>query len=103
MTQYDFGIIPFNLDKGNKRFLDSTIANKLFEYMASGLPVITSPLKSYVDYFNKIPIGITFEKAQDIIKSLPRLREIVNMTDFSKQIYTYEDEVEKLENFTRIL
>ena len=99
MTQYDFGIIPFNLEKGNKRFLDSTIANKLFEYLAARLPVIASPLQSYVDYFKKNLIGITFENAQDIIGNIPKLKEIAEKTDFSKQIFTYEGEIGRLETF----
>jgi phenylacetate-coenzyme A ligase PaaK-like adenylate-forming protein/Flp pilus assembly protein TadD/glycosyltransferase involved in cell wall biosynthesis len=101
MTQYDFGIIPFNLEKGNKRFLDSTIANKLFEYLAAGLPVIASPLETYIDYFKKTPVGITFENIQDIIENIPRLKEIAEKTDFSKQIFTYEGEIGRFEQFYR--
>jgi len=99
MTQYDYGIIPFNIEKSNKRFLDSTIANKLFEYLAAGLPVITSPLKTYIDYFKQNPVGITFESYKGIIENIPRLKEIAKKTDFSKQIFTYENEIEKLEKF----
>ena len=99
MTQYDYGIIPFNLAKGNKRFLDSTIANKIFEYLASGLPVITSPLKTYIEYFQNNPVGITYETPQDIIDGIPRLKEIASNTDFTKHIFTYEGEIERLEEF----
>ena len=81
MTQYDFGIIPFNLKKGDKRFLDTTIANKLFEYLAAGLPVIASPLQSYIDYFKKTLIGITFENAQDIIKNFPKLKKSCRISE----------------------
>lgn len=101
MTQYDFGIIPFNLKKGDKGFLNTTIANKLFEYLAAGLPVIASPLQSYVDYFKKNLIGITFENAQDIIENIPKLKVIAENTDFSKQIFTYEGEIGRLEQFYR--
>ncbi|MFP4053895.1 MAG: tetratricopeptide repeat protein, partial [Phycisphaerae bacterium] len=101
MTQYDYGIIPFNLQTGNKRFLDSTIANKLFEYLAAGLPVLTSPLQSYVEYFRRNPVGITFDGADDIVSQLPRLEEIVRTTDFSKQVFTYESEVDRLIDFYR--
>jgi phenylacetate-CoA ligase len=99
MTQYDYGIIPFNIQNGNKRFLDSTIANKLFEYLAAGLPVITSDLKSYVDFFSKNPVGIAFHCADDILKNITRLQEIACKTDFSKYVSTYESEIEKLERF----
>lgn len=99
MTQYDFGIIPFNIQNGNKRFLDSTIANKLFEYLAAGLPVIASSLKSYTDYFNDNKIGITYETGKDIIRKIPILKEIAKTVDFSKHIYSYEDEINRLEDF----
>lgn len=99
MTQYDFGIIPFNLKKGDKRFLDTTIANKLFEYLAAGLPVVTSPLKSYVEYFKKNPVGITYENAKELIGNLDILQKIRSEVDFSKQIFTYEGEIGRLEEF----
>ena len=99
MTQYDYGIIPFNLAKGNNSFLDTTIANKLFEYLAAGLPVIASPLKSYIDYFQNNPVGIIYNTAQDIIDSMPRLKEITSNTDFTKYTFTYEGEIERLEEF----
>jgi tetratricopeptide (TPR) repeat protein len=101
MSQFDLGIIPFNLEKGNKRFLDSTIANKLFEYLAAGLPVLASPLRSYIDYFSKNPVGITFQDVKDIIESIPRLKQLAETTDFSKLIFTYEGEIERLEEFYR--
>jgi 2-polyprenyl-3-methyl-5-hydroxy-6-metoxy-1,4-benzoquinol methylase len=99
MTQYDFGIIPFNLKKGNKRFLDSTIANKLFEYMAARLPVIASSLHSYVEYFENNPVGITFSTVDDIVEGIPRLKEIRSKVDFSANIFTYEKEITKIEQF----
>ncbi len=101
MSQYDFGIIPFNLEKGNKRFLDSTIANKLFEYLAAGLPVIASPLKSYVDYFRENPVGVTASTASEIQAAIPKLREIAVNTDFSKQVFTYESQAGQLVAFYR--
>jgi tetratricopeptide (TPR) repeat protein len=101
MTQYDFGIIPFNLEKGNKRFLDSTIANKLFEYLAASLPVIASPLQSYVDYFRQNPVGVTCRTAGEIEAALPQLREIAARTDFGQQLFTYEGEVDRMVGFYR--
>ena len=97
MTQYDFGIIPFNLEKGNKEFLDTTIANKLFEYQVSGLPILTAPLKSYIEYFEHNPVGMTFTDDEDLISKLPALRDME--IDFSDRIYTYEGEIARLEEF----
>ena len=99
MSQYDYGIIPFNLEKGNKRFLDSTIANKLFEYLAAGLPVVTSDLQSYRDFFEQNPVGFTFKDAQDIEDGLERLAHLARTLDFNQYLRTYEGEITRLEEF----
>lgn len=99
MTQYDFGIIPFNIEKGNKRFLDLSFANKLFEYLAAGLPVITSHLKAYINYFKKNPVGLTFQKAEDIIEAIPNLQRIAKTVDFNQQVYSFEREIGRMEGF----
>lgn len=97
MTQYDLGIIPFNLEKCNKQFLDTSLANKLFEYLAAGLPVLTSSLKSYNDFFNEYPVGFTFENIDDLKIKIPQLLEKSKTTDFTKYIFTYESQVPLLE------
>lgn len=97
MTQYDAGIIPFNMVQGNKRFLDSTIANKLFEYLAAGLPVIASPLQSYIDYFNAIPAGKVFNSPQEALESLRYLVQQSKTTDFRSFAKTYENEIWRVE------
>lgn len=99
MTRFDYGIIPWNLQKGNIRFLSSTIANKLFEYMAAGLPVATAEITSYVNYFKENPTGVTFKSVDELISKLPVLEEIKRTVDFSKQVYTYESEIDKVINF----
>ena len=99
MSQYDFGIIPWNLKIGQKKFLDSTIANKLFEYLAAGLPVFTSNVQSYVDFFSENPVGTVFYDADDLIEKLPGMRDIAKNVDLSKYVCTYESEVERLENY----
>jgi glycosyltransferase involved in cell wall biosynthesis len=99
MSQYDFGIIPWNLNTGQKRFLDSTIANKLFEYLAAGLPVFTSDVQSYVDYFKDNPVGMIFYSADDLVNKIPILKEKIQNVDLSKYVFTYESEIERLEKF----
>ncbi len=101
MTQYDMGIIPFNIVKGNKKFLDSTIANKLFEYLAAGLPVFASPLQSYLDYFSENPVGKVFHDAGEILDSLDEMRRIAQATDLQAYARTYEGEVDRLDRFYR--
>ena len=103
MTRYDYGLIPFNLEKGNKRFLDSTIANKLFEYLAAGLPVAASALRSYVDFFSRNPVGLTFNSDMELIQGLPRLKQMADSIDFSQYIFTYEKEIGRMVDFYRLI
>ena len=42
ITKYDFGWAGFN-NATNKKHLDVTLPNKLFEYIACGLPVLSFP------------------------------------------------------------
>lgn len=99
MSQYDAGIIPFNMEKGNKRFLDSTIANKLIEYLAAGLPVVASPLKSYVEYFKDNPVGFVFHTPDDIVSRIDELKDIAEKTDLTRYVRTYESEIGRMVAF----
>ncbi|MFH0734105.1 MAG: glycosyltransferase [bacterium] len=99
MTKYDIGIIPWNLELGQKRFLDTTIANKLFEYLAAGLPVLTSSVESYEDYFAQNKVGVTFEKINEIPAKISQLIKLKETTDFTKYAITYESKIYLLEEF----
>ncbi|MCX5682796.1 MAG: methyltransferase domain-containing protein, partial [Planctomycetota bacterium] len=101
MTQYDFGIIPFKLDEVRRRFLDTTIANKLFEYLAAGLPVITSDLRSYREYFREHPVGVACPGAEEIVAALPALRKIAETVDLAAHVHTFEQEAPRLVAFYR--
>jgi len=99
LTKYDIGIIPWNLDLGQKRFLDSTIANKLFEYLAAGLPVITSDVKSYREYFSINKVGFVLESFENIQNKLYTLITQSKHVDLTKYSLSYENEIYKLEKF----
>ncbi|MCB2184814.1 MAG: glycosyltransferase [Deltaproteobacteria bacterium] len=99
MTQYDAGVIPWRLGPENREFLDTTLANKLYEYLAAGLPVVTSPLVSYRDFFSQNPVGFTFREPQEIAERWPELTSLAAETDFSAYVFTYEDQIPRLEQF----
>ncbi|MDD3050185.1 MAG: glycosyltransferase [Candidatus Cloacimonetes bacterium] len=101
MSQYDYGIIPWNINSANERFLASTIANKLFEYLAAGLPVATADLKSYQDFFRENPVGLTFENIEDFVNKIPQLFEIKNRLVKEKPVFTYEKEIDTLIEYYR--
>ncbi|MGE5343235.1 MAG: glycosyltransferase [Candidatus Omnitrophota bacterium] len=100
MTQFDVGIIPFTHPSGNfKKFLDTTIANKLYEYMAAGLPVVTADIQSYRRFFSEHPTGFVYQNEEEIIEKLPQLLEKNASVDFSNYVFTYEKEIDKVIRF----
>lgn len=96
MTQYDFGIIPWHLTQENQRFLDSTIANKFFEYLAAGLPVYTSPVRSYKDYFKEHRVGTIFNNAAEIVDNLEMMATLAAAGNLKSQALSFEDNIDKL-------
>jgi glycosyltransferase involved in cell wall biosynthesis len=75
MTRYDFGIVPFVVTPENERHLHSAMPNKLFEYLAAGLPVIANDLKSIREFFNTYPVGVLYRTPEEIagkLRTFPR-------------------------------
>jgi len=60
IAQYDFGWAGFN-DTTNRAHLDTVIPNKLFEYLACGLPVISFLHKSLQRFLEKNRAGIVVD------------------------------------------
>ncbi len=69
LTQYDFGWSGFNTDK-NRIHADTVLANKLFEYIAAGLPVITFPHKSQRKFLESNGIGLVIRQIDKLDKKL---------------------------------
>lgn len=99
MSRFDIGIIPWNLNELNERFLSSTIANKLFEYFAAGLPVATADITSYRDYFQSHPVGVTFKSVPELISKVPYLLKLKDNIDFKKLVFTYDQEIHKVVDY----
>jgi len=97
MTQFDFGIIPFVESDKNTRHLNSAVPNKLFEYLAAGLPVIASDLEGIRYFIEKDNVGIVYKNIDDILNSVDKLKNI----KIENKVYTVEDEIDKLIEFYR--
>ena len=70
LTQYDFGLIPLADSRQHHRHLDSALPNKLYEYLAAGLPVIASDFQSLREFITQREVGFTFSKPSEIVKEL---------------------------------
>lgn len=69
----DIGILPYKVDE----HINNTISNKMFDYMANGIPVITSlakPMTTLIDEYN-CGIYYDFSNENKIRKCLKTLNE----------------------------
>ncbi len=67
--QYDFGWAGFN-DILNRVHLDTVLPNKLFEYIACGLPVISFPHKALKDFLETHRLGLVIEAVSGLAEQL---------------------------------
>ncbi len=100
ITKYDFGWAGFNAAK-NRAHLNVTLPNKLFEYIACGLPVLSFPHRTQKRFIEKHQVGL-------VIQDIEELAEVLN-TDAAHEIrqtvlqkrhdFTIEENIEAVENF----
>jgi glycosyltransferase involved in cell wall biosynthesis len=75
ITHYDFGWAGFN-DKLNKVHLDTVIPNKLFEYIACGLPVISFPHEALKQFLETHRAGLVIDTIPGLAERLRTLEMV---------------------------
>jgi glycosyltransferase involved in cell wall biosynthesis len=100
MTQYDFGWAGFNGAK-NGGHLDIAIQNKIFDYMSSGLPVISFPFKAMRHFIEENGLGLIIIDVDELAEALKntdicKLRENVMK---ARQDLTVESNIPELVDF----
>jgi glycosyltransferase involved in cell wall biosynthesis len=69
LTQYDYGWAGFNI-KRNREHMDVALPNKLFEYLASRLPVLSFPHKAQKEFIEANGLGLVFENLNDLDRQI---------------------------------
>ncbi len=69
ITQYDFGWAGFN-DTLNKVHMDTALPNKLFEYIACGLPVISFPHEALKRFLEIHRLGLVIDAVSGLTEQL---------------------------------
>lgn len=72
LPRYDFGWAGFNAEL-NKLHLDTALPNKIFEYLACGLPVLAFPHRAIRRLLDDEGLGIVVAHPQEITAELHRL------------------------------
>lgn len=97
MTKYDCGLAIFNVNDSNRAFLETGTANKVYEYINSGLPVILGDINSYVAFVEGYHVGIKLDFDGDIMRQLQDTCKIIIEKDFLQKhkltMDSYSDEL----------
>ena len=72
LPRYDFGWAGFN-DGLNAAHLDTALPNKLFEYLACGLPVLALRHRAIARFLRERGLGIALDSPADLTGELARL------------------------------
>lgn len=84
MTKYDFGLAIFNLTDRNKTFLDTAFPNKIWDYLASGLPILFADLLSFKQFAQETGVGRVLNLNDDIKKQVENVCKIKINKNFLK-------------------
>ena len=69
LTQYDYGLVLW-YQGATERFFDASLPSKLFDYLASGLPVIVGSYKALVDFVSSHNCGFVVQDVSEIREKL---------------------------------
>ena len=97
LTQYDMGLCVFNITEGNRHHLESTLPNKLFEYLAAGLPVICSNLQEMVQFIKPRRCGLVWTGPEEIMELWRTAVEVYRARNVDPREYTMEKQIVGLE------
>jgi len=69
LTQYDYGLVLW-YDGATARFFDASLPSKLFDYLASGVPVIVGSYKALADFVLSRNCGFVVHNVSEIKEKL---------------------------------
>ena len=69
LTQYDYGLVLWYWG-ARERFFDASLPSKLFDYLASGVPVIVGPYRALLDFVSSHNCGFDVQDVSEIREKL---------------------------------
>jgi glycosyltransferase involved in cell wall biosynthesis len=97
LPRYDFGWAGFN-DGLNRAHIDTALPNKLFEYLACGLPVLTLDHRAIRRFLAEHGLGIGLESPSDLPAALARCDadELRRRVAAARYSFTVEANIDRL-------
>jgi glycosyltransferase involved in cell wall biosynthesis len=79
ITQYDYGWAGFNVNLKNRKHLDVALPNKVFEYIACGLPVLAFKHKNIMTHLTRYNVGLVFDTLDEMASQLQNKKNTQNV------------------------
>lgn len=76
MTKYDVGLAIFNLNERNNTFLNTAFPNKIWDYLAAGLPIAFADLLSFRQFAEQTGVGKVLDIHKDIKNQIQEIKNI---------------------------
>lgn len=76
MSQYDLGLLLFNVNKTNKIYLESASPNKMYEYINAGIPIATYGIDIYREFIESNNLGKEIIYEESIYSQFEDIKEI---------------------------
>ena len=80
--QHLCGLAIFNINEQNRIFLETGTANKVYEYLNAGIPVVVGEIKSYIKFVEKYGVGKMLDMQKDIRAQISLIAQISIEEDF---------------------
>lgn len=95
LTMYDWGLVGNAI---KHPAFDKAMPNKLFEYIAAGIPVIVYDSKLAAEFVKAEGIGVVVDSAKDVPAVFPDAMKYVPAVLKAREKYCMENEISKLSN-----
>lgn len=97
MTQYDCGLVLFNVTDQFRVHLETSLANKIFDYLCAGIPEAINIQGTNRDFIEEYKIGAYLNMEGDIKKQLEEIASIqINRDFFQKNNLTMNTRADDL-------
>lgn len=105
MTQYDYGWAGFNTNEKNEKHVGVALPNKIFEYIACGLPVLAFPHKTVRRFIEENEVGFVLNDLDELADQLKngRVEKIKRNILKARYKFTVENNISKVIFFYRDL
>lgn len=100
LTKYDIGLVELNITNRNRRFLETTFPNKIFEYINAKLPVAVCDIAILKKFVEKYNVGKYLDLDKDINEQIENILKIdIDENILEKNHLFMEDQAEELIKF----